>query len=88
MAKRFATGRKAINECQRSGKRVPYRDRVEDGYVPGLMVAPDWYEPPHPLDEPLLDIDDPVALYKPAPEISKPPGEGDLAPALTFEPYD
>jgi hypothetical protein len=87
MAKRYATGKRALGECQRSGKRVPYQSLVEDGYIPGLLVAPDWYEPPHPLDEPLKDIDDPVALYKPAPEISLPDGEGDPAPALTFDPF-
>lgn len=32
--------------CQRSGQRVRRSELVEDGYIPGLMVHPDWYEPP------------------------------------------
>ena len=46
-----------------------YRDLVEDGHVPGLLVHPDWWEPKHPQEIP-VQIDDPIALYRPAPEIS------------------
>jgi hypothetical protein len=52
-----------------------YRDLVEDGHVPGLLVHPDWWEPKHPQEIP-VEIDDPVALYRPAPEISIPAGYG------------
>jgi hypothetical protein len=48
-----------------------YRDLVEDGHVPGLLVHPDWWEPKHPQEIPVT-VDDPVALYRPAPEISIP----------------
>jgi hypothetical protein len=61
-----------------------YRDLVEDGHVPGLLVHPDWWEPKHPqeipveIDDPiaLVEIDDPIALYRPAPEISVEQGYG------------
>jgi hypothetical protein len=53
-----------------------YRDLVEDGHVPGLLVHPDWWEPKHPQEIP-VEIDDPIALHRPAPEISIPTGYGD-----------
>jgi hypothetical protein len=87
MSKRYSQGRRALAECGRSGKRVPYRDLVDDGYIKGLRVAPDWFEPEHPLDKP-VDASEGIALYRPAPEISIPDGEGEAAPVLTFEPYD
>lgn len=77
MAKRsYAKGRNALAECQRSGQKMRYRDLVEDGHVPGLLVHPDWWEPKHPQEIP-VDVTDPVALYRPAPEISIPLGYGD-----------
>jgi hypothetical protein len=60
---------------------VPYRDLVEDGQVRGLLVAPDWYEPPHPQESPPMG-DDPVGLLRPTGEISVPPGEGDPVPSI------
>lgn len=53
-----------------------YRDLVEDGHVEGLLVHPDWWEPKHPQEIPVV-VTDPVALYRPAPEISIPEGYGD-----------
>jgi len=53
-----------------------YRDLVEDGHIPGLLVHPDWWEPKHPQEIP-PDMTDPIALYRPAPEISVPDGYGD-----------
>jgi len=46
-----------------------YRDLVEDGHISGLLVHPDWWEPKHPQEIP-VEVTDPVALYRPAPEIS------------------
>jgi hypothetical protein len=71
----YAKGRNALAECQRSGKKMRYRDLVEDGHVPGLLVSPDWWEPKHPQEIPIT-VTDPVALYRPAPEISIPAGYG------------
>ena len=69
MTSKYAKGKHAVAECQRSGQKMRYRDLVEDGHVPGLLVHPDWWEPKHPQEIPVT-IDDPVALYRPAPEIS------------------
>jgi hypothetical protein len=46
-----------------------YRDLVEDGHIAGLLVHPDWWEPKHPQEIP-VEVTDPIALYRPAPEIS------------------
>jgi hypothetical protein len=73
---KYAKGRHAIAECQRSGQKMRYRDLVEDGHVPGLLVHPDWWEPKHPQEIPIV-ITDPIALFRPAPEISIPAGYGD-----------
>ena len=51
-----------------------YRDLVEDGHISGLLVAPDWWEPKHPQEDPVT-VNDPVALWRPAPELSRPLGE-------------
>lgn len=75
--------KKAYGECGRSGKRVPLADMVEDGYIPGLLVARDWYEPPHPQDQEPVDHAEEHTV--PAPEISAPSGEGSPAPALVFD---
>lgn len=76
MSKSYAKGRNAVAECQRSGQKMRYRDLVEDGHVPGLLVHPDWWEPKHPQEIPVT-VDDPIALYRPAPEISIESGYGD-----------
>lgn len=73
MSRKYAKGRHAVAECQRSGQKMRYRDLVEDGHIPGLLVHPDWWEPKHPQETPVR-VDDPVALYRPAPEISIPTG--------------
>ncbi len=54
-----------------------YRDLVEDGHVPGLLVHPDWYEERHPQELP-IDASDAVAIYRPAPELSVNEGEFDV----------
>jgi len=52
-----------------------YRDLVEDGHIEGLLVCSDCWEPKHPQEIPVV-VTDPIALYRPAPEISIPLGEG------------
>lgn len=66
---KYAKGRHAVAECQRSGQKMRYRDLVEDGHIPGLLVHPAWWEPKHPQEIPIT-VEDPVALHRPAPEIS------------------
>lgn len=71
---------------------MKYRDLVEDGHIEGLLVHPDWWEPKHPQEIP-VEVTDPIALYRPAPEISIEEGYGDpenldggSTPATTFNP--
>lgn len=73
---KYAKGRHAVAECQRSGQKMRYRDLVEDGHIEGLLVHPDWWEPKHPQEIPVT-VTDPIALYRPAPEISIEAGYGD-----------
>ena len=76
MTKQYAKGRHAVAECQRSGQKMRYRDLVEDGHIEGLLVHPDWWEPKHPQEIPVV-VTDPIALFRPAPEISIPAGNED-----------
>lgn len=82
-SRRYARGRHALAECQRSGQKMRYRDLVEDGHVPGLLVHPDWWEPRHPQEIP-VSVEDPVALYRPSPEISIGAGYGNPEAGGTF----
>ena len=77
--RRYAQGRHAIAEDQRSGAKIRYRDLVEDGHIPGLLVAPDWYEPRHPQEIP-VPADDATILWRPSPELSIPTGEFQTLP--------
>ena len=43
------------------------KDMVSDGYYPSLVVDPAWYEAKHP-QESLPEIEDPVGLWRPAPQ--------------------
>jgi hypothetical protein len=67
--KQYARGTYAKAECQRSGQKMNYRELVEDGHIEGLLVHPDWWEPKHPQEIP-VEVTDPVALFRPSPEIS------------------
>lgn len=67
MPKRYARGRYAVGECARSGRKMLLKNMVSDGYYPSLIVDPAWYEGKHP-QESLPEIEDPVALWRPAPE--------------------
>jgi hypothetical protein len=82
---RFARGARAVGECGRSGRKMLLRRMVEDGYTPGLMVDPNWYDPPHPQEDPVVTTDA-VALEKPAPEQSVPDGEGVAVDPATWLP--
>lgn len=75
----YARGNKALAECMRCGRRVKYRQLVEDGQVRGLNVCHECYDPKHP-QETILGAHDPQALHDPSPEVSVPSDEGDAAP--------
>lgn len=74
---------KTYGECQRTGFRVPVDRLVKDGYHPGVTVDSSYYDPPHPQEQPLPFNSEKHQV--PAPELSKPAGEGEPAPALTFD---
>lgn len=76
--KKYARGTKAWGECARSGRKMLLRDMVFDGQYPNLRVDPAWFEPKHPQEN-LPRLDDPVALWRPAPELLSPPS----APVLS-----
>jgi hypothetical protein len=64
---RYAQGQKAWGLCQRCGIRFLLNDLVFDGYMPGLRVCVDCYDSRHPQEYP-IDVTDPQALYRPAPD--------------------
>ncbi len=84
MTVRYARGSRALGECARSGIKMLRRNMVEDGQFPGLLVHPRWKEDKHPQETP-PDVDDPIAIYRPAPEQSVPEDEGEAAPELEFD---
>lgn len=65
---RYARGDLAWGMCARSGQRLLLKEMVEDPLT-GLLVAPDWAEPP--LMRPPTDIIDGVALDRPAPDLDR-----------------
>lgn len=56
----------AWGQCGKSGQRMLLADMVEDGYYPGMLVHPDWYEQPDQARQrvPLFDKE---SLKRPAP---------------------
>ena len=64
-------GKYTIGFDQRSGKKVRYRDLVEDGENPGLLVHRDEADPEHPQKYVRTPGPDQIALFRPAPEASK-----------------
>lgn len=57
------------------------KDMVFDGRYPNMRVDPAWYEARHPL-ETLPKVEDPIALFRPAPEVVLAPTPPTLAVAL------
>lgn len=82
MGRQYARGERAWGICGRSGRKMLLKDMVFDGRYPNMRVDPDWYEARHPL-ETLPMVDDPVALYRPSPEVNNPPS----APQVTLVSY-
>lgn len=78
MSEKYAKGKRAWGICGRSGRKMLLRDMVMDGRYPNLKVDPDWYESRHP-QETLPRVEDPVALYRPSPEVVL----GPSAPVIT-----
>jgi len=94
MAKQYAVGARAWGICGRSGRKMLLKDMVFDGRYPNMRVDPDWYEARHP-QETLPRVEDPVALYRPSPEVIAAPTAPELSidivggsPQLTWTPAD
>lgn len=67
MAGAYARGSMAWGDCKKCGLRFLLRDLVFDGYYPGLRVCAECYDDKHPQEQ-LIDVGDPVALWKPSPD--------------------
>jgi len=74
MGNRFASGKKAISECDRCGQRF-LRKKLKREIIKGktfdLLVCPECWDPDHPqlhLGE--FPVDDPQALRNPRPDRS------------------
>lgn len=78
MAQKYARGTRAWGICGRGGHKLLLKDMVFDERYPNLRVDPDWFEGKHP-QELLPKVEDPIALYRPAPEVIDAP----TAPVLT-----
>lgn len=73
MARKYVRADKTVGICQRCSKKQLRKHMVEDGYYPGLMVCPDCADQRHPQER-LPKLDDPVTVYKPAPDdVGAPP---------------
>jgi hypothetical protein len=68
----YAKPKQTIAICNRSGAKMLRKDMVEDGYLRGLLVHPDWYDPPHP-QEGKWDPEEGIAIWKPAPDLMPTP---------------
>src|SRR5208282_279328 len=78
----YATNKNAVAICNRSGVKMMRRDMIEDGYLRGLLVHPDWWDPFHPQERP-FDPDEGIAIYKPAPDLMPTPNSPILAGSRT-----
>ncbi len=48
----------AMGQCMRSFKVVPLSELIEDGFIPGLMVCEEYYEPPRLLQSAAIKAED------------------------------
>ena len=70
----FASGKYAIAICDRCGFQYKYLTLKKEWT--GFRVCPECYEPKHPQLEPIHNVSDPEALYKPRPNNDLEIGEG------------
>jgi len=70
----YAKGSKAWGICRRCGLRDLLNNLVFDEYYPDLRVHPECKDYKHPQEH-LVDVRDPIALWKPSPEddVNTPP---------------
>lgn len=67
----YARDKNAIAICDRSGQKMLRADMIEDGYLRGMMVHPEWYDGPQQQEEP-FDPEEGIAIYKPRPDNVQP----------------
>lgn len=74
MPNRFASGKRAIAECDRCGQRYKLkqlRKLVIKTKLTNILVCPECWEPDHPqLQLGMYPVDDPQALRDPRPDNS------------------
>lgn len=94
MATKYAKGRRAWGICARSGAKALLSELVFDGRFPNMRVLKDWWEDRHP-QEFLPKLEDPIALYRPSPEVIAAPTApilsivaGNLSAILTWTPAE
>jgi hypothetical protein len=64
----YARNKDAVAICNRSGQKMLRSEMVEDGYLKGLLVHPDWFDPEEPQEKPFR-ADEAIAIYRPAPDL-------------------
>jgi hypothetical protein len=74
MSNRFASGKKAISECDRCGQRYKLkqlRELVIRTKNVNILVCPECWDPDHPqLMQGMYPVEDPQALRRPRPDLS------------------
>ena len=78
MGNRFASGYKAISECDRCGQRYKLKELkslVIRTKVTNILVCPQCWEPDHPQNmQGMYPVEDPQALRNPRPDLTLYPG--------------
>lgn len=67
----YARDKDAIAICDRSGQKMLRADMIEDGYLRGMMVHPDWFDGPQQQEEP-FDPEEGIAIWMPRPDNVQP----------------
>jgi hypothetical protein len=74
MPNRFATGKRAIAECDRCGQRYKLKELKKltiKTKLTNILVCPTCYDPDHPqLQLGMYPVDDPQAIRNPRPDTS------------------
>lgn len=78
---KYAVGNQAVGECARCGEKRLYKELIFDGYYAWMRVCPDCYEERHPQER-IVSAADPVALFRPAPQLVPAPSTPVLSGAI------
>lgn len=80
---KYARGSHAVGECARCGAKRLYKNLVFDGYYAWMRVCPQCYEARHPQER-IISAADPVALFRPAPQMVPAPSTPVLSGIVTL----